>query len=419
VKEFKRTIIFGSLFLAIVIIIFALNGCSSHISSTPPTTINNPPPVGSSPSPLGKTDRSSPTPTKPYYVLPTGGTVYYVSPAGNDGNDGSEVHPFATIQKAAEEATPGTVVHVLAGIYTQPVIVANSGTADARITFFSEVKWGAKIKTTGTQDPWITNADYIDVIGFDISSTGSRNGIENRGSFIRTIGNHVHDIPGGNCDSIGGSGIDDDNYQAHDDDIIGNLVDHIGATYPQMCEYVHAIYHSTARGHVLNNIVYDNAGCGINLWHAATATVVDNNLSFGNQEHGISVGTNTEDTNGVLGDDFIVANNISIDNARLGIRERIGVGTHNQYLNNIVYGNERAPFGDESYDWPPMTGSRAIDTITQDVQFMDFELDGSGDYHLQATSPAIGAGTSVGAPSTDFSGKPRSQGIDIGPYQYT
>jgi hypothetical protein len=345
--------------------------------------------------------------------------VYYVSSTGNDANNGSEVHPFATIQKAAEEVTPGTVVHVLPGTYTQLVVVTNSGTADARITFFSDVQWGAKIKTTGTQDPWVTNADYIDIVGFDITSTGSRNGIENRGSFIRTIGNHVHDIPGGgNCDSIGGSGIDDDNYQAHDDDVISNIVDHIGATYPQMCEYVHAIYHATARGNILNNIVYDNAGCGINLWHAATATVVDNNLSFSNQEHGISIGTNTDNTNGVLGDDFIVANNISIDNARLGIRERIGVGTHNQYLNNIVYGNERAPFGDESYDWPPVTGSRAIDTITQDVEFVDFELDGSGDYHLQATSPAIGAGTSIGAPSTDFDGKPRLKGIDIGPYQY-
>jgi hypothetical protein len=422
-RKLKRVVFFNSFFLAVVVVILALFvrvSYGSHIRIIIPRLIKP------SPSPLGKIQSPSLTPTQPpssiptqsSYVPPSGTNVYYVSPTGSDANDGSKAYPFATIQKSAEEATPGTVVHVLAGTYTQPVVVTTSGTADARVTFLSDVRWGAKIKTTGTQVPWITKADYIDIIGFDVTSTGSPAGIGNLGSFIRTIGNHVHDIPGGNCDSMGGAGIDDGNYQAHDDDIIGNVVDHIGATYPQMCEYVHAIYHSTARGHILNNIVYDNAGCGINLWHAATATVVDNNLTFGNQEHGISIGTNTNDTYGVLGDYFIVANNISIDNARLGIRERIGVGTHNQYLNNIVYGNGKAPFGDEYYNWPPVTGNRAIGTITQGVQFVNFVLDGSGDYHLQATSPAVGAGTSVGAPSTDFDGKPRSKGIDIGPYQY-
>jgi hypothetical protein len=351
--------------------------------------------------------------------LPAGGKASYVSASGSDTNDGTQTHPFATIQHAADVATPGTTVHVLPGTYTQPVKVENDGTASARITFLSETTWGAKIRTTGTTDPWRTLADYIDIIGFDISSTGSRDGIANFGSYIRTIGNHVHDIPGG-CDSIGGSGIDDEKYTAHDDDIVGNVVNNIGETYPKLCQYVHGIYHSTARGHILNNLSYDNAGCGINLWHAATATIVTNNLTFGNKEHGISIGTNTGNTDGVLGDHFIVANNISIDNALLGIRERIGVGPHNQYLNNIVYGNGDAPFGDEHYNWPSVAGSKDVNTITQDVQFVRYAVDGSGDYHLQATSPAIGAGTTLGAPSTDMDGKPRPQGkgIDIGPYQH-
>src|SRR6266700_1631474 len=166
-----------------------------------------------------------------------GGKAYYVSPSGNDQNDGSRDHPFATIQKAADVVTPGSVVHVLPGTYTDAVLVETDGTANARITFVSDTRWAAKIHTTDSDDPWKTNADYIDIIGFDISSDGSRDGMVNSGSYTRTIGNRIHDIPG-TCDNIGGSGVTDGNYKAHDNDIIGNLVFHIGDTYPKLCQYV-------------------------------------------------------------------------------------------------------------------------------------------------------------------------------------
>lgn len=368
--------------------------------------------------------QAGPLPSPPKVVVTQetqpGGKVYYVSPTGNDQDDGSQAHPFATIQKAANVATPGTTVHVLAGTYTQPVTITRSGSAHKRITFISDTTWGAKIHTTdGTRDPWTTHANYIDIIGFDITSTDSRDGINNLGSFIHTISNHVHDIPS-KCDAIGGAGINDGNYAAHDNDIVGNMVNNIGDTYPQLCQYVHGIYHSNVRGHIMNNITYDNAGCGINLWHAANATIVTNNLSFGNEEHGISIGTNIANTSGVVGDNFIVANNISIGNALLGIRERTGVGTHNQYLKNIVYGNGNKSFGDEQYNWPSSVDSRDVGTITQNVLFVHYEVNGGGDYHLQANSPAIDAGTSIGAPSIDFDGNPRPQGkgFDIGPYEY-
>ena len=90
---------------------------------------------------------------------------------GNDTNDGSQAHPFATLQQAASVVTPGTTVHVLPGTYTDPVTLTRDGTAQARIIFRSETRWGAKIKTTGSQAPWTTRADYIDIVGFDISST--------------------------------------------------------------------------------------------------------------------------------------------------------------------------------------------------------------------------------------------------------
>ena len=71
--------------------------------------------------------------------------VYYVSPSGNDANDGSMAHPFASIQKAANVAKAGATIHVLPGTYTKPVYSTAKGTAQARITFISDIEfWGSK-----------------------------------------------------------------------------------------------------------------------------------------------------------------------------------------------------------------------------------------------------------------------------------
>ncbi|GHO96009.1 hypothetical protein KSF_060570 [Reticulibacter mediterranei] len=351
-----------------------------------------------------------------YLTAASGATQYYVSPSGSDSNSGSQASPFATIQKAAQVVKPGSLVHVLPGVYTQIITINTSGTANARITFLSDTKWAAQIKTTGSKVPWTTDADYIDIIGFDITSDGARDGLVNYGSYTRTLANHIHDIPG-ICDTTGGSGMTDNGYTSHDNDIIGNVVNNIGSSYPELCQYVHAIYHSNARGHILNNIAFDNAGVGINLWHAATDTVVANNLVFNNKQHGISIGTNTDNTNGNDGDNFVVANNIIIYNALYGVRERIGVGSHDQFTNNIVYGNGKAAFGDENGNWPSASGSKDTNTITTDVRFKMYKADGTGDYHLQVGSPAINGGTTLGAPSYDYDGTPRQGGIDIGPFQ--
>jgi hypothetical protein len=53
--------------------------------------------------------------------------------------------------------------------------------------------------------------------------------------------------------------------------------------------------------------------------------------------------------------------------------------------------------------------------IDADPQFVD---PANGDFHLGAGSPAIGAGTNVGAPAFDIEGRPRSPNTDLGAYQF-
>ena len=73
-------------------------------------------------------------------------TDYYVSPSGNNANSGTTSGTaFKTISKAASVIAAGGTVHVAAGTYAENIYTTTNGTANARIRFVSDTKWGAKI----------------------------------------------------------------------------------------------------------------------------------------------------------------------------------------------------------------------------------------------------------------------------------
>ena len=60
---------------------------------------------------------------------------YYVSPKGNDTNDGSFLRPFLTIQKAASIMFAGDICYIRGGIYHETVSLKNSGKKGLPIQF--------------------------------------------------------------------------------------------------------------------------------------------------------------------------------------------------------------------------------------------------------------------------------------------
>jgi hypothetical protein len=342
------------------------------------------------------------------HLTVTQGGTYYVSPSGNDTNDGSIAHPFASIQKAATLAQAGTTIHVLPGIYTTPIFSQAKGTALARITFISDVKWGAKVITSGVRTSWTNWGDFVDIQGFDITGDGDI-GINNYGSYVRILGNHVHNYAIASCGINGAAGIDDSvNNGNHDNAVIGNVVDHIGPPLTTYCNLDQGIYFSTFGGTIDNNIVYSVAAYGIQTWHAASSITIANNLIFECGQGGIIVAANL-----TTADNFLVINNIAVHNHHLGIYEYGLTGLHNSFLNNLVYANPT--------NLLLQHGNTAPGTITADPHFVNYQPDGSGDYHLSAGSPAIDTGFATGAPTSDINGASRTiigNTLDIGPYAY-
>jgi hypothetical protein len=58
----------------------------------------------------------------------------YVSPTGNDGNDGSQAAPLRTIQAALDEAEAGTVINLAPGEYREQLTTQRDGDPGAPIT---------------------------------------------------------------------------------------------------------------------------------------------------------------------------------------------------------------------------------------------------------------------------------------------
>jgi hypothetical protein len=91
--------------------------------------------------------------------------TFYVSPAGNDANPGTETAPWKTIGKAASMLAAGDTAVIMDGTYTEPEIVfRNSGTATRPITLRAQHKHQAILSSTSGCNPNISvYASYVTI----------------------------------------------------------------------------------------------------------------------------------------------------------------------------------------------------------------------------------------------------------------
>lgn len=89
----------------------------------------------------------------PDRVVDERAATWFVSPTGNDANDGrSRATAFATMQKAADAVQPGQMVLVGAGTYPVGFHIAKVGRADAWISFVAEA--GVEIRGSDVRTDW-------------------------------------------------------------------------------------------------------------------------------------------------------------------------------------------------------------------------------------------------------------------------
>lgn len=349
------------------------------------------------------------------------GSTYYVSPTGSDGNSGSQDYPWATITHASSIASPGDTVIVEDGTYNLPAggsiggslagdwAISSNGTSGHPITYIAQHKWQAKLVGRGTGDGSAVigmNGGYNILENFDITGSDAAGVIlattGTTASFNQAIGNYVHDlvVP---CDSDGGaalnSGAGGDYVGISHNDFIGNLVVNVSNAGGSGCSVntTVGIYEAVPYGTVANNIVI-NAGYAIQSWHAAAHLTIFGNTEL-NSRTGVLVGAG--DAPGGTNDYTLVQNNIAVNNSFAGIIEEGNTGTHNQYVDNLVYGNQT--------NISLQNGVTATGTVIANPLFVNNTGTAAGDYHVQSSSPAQGVGLALAGILTDYYGLARPQ----------
>ena len=348
-------------------------------------------------------------------VVAAAGQHLYVSPNGLDSNPGTAAAPVKTIARADALASAGYTIHVAPGTYrvaapsagSNGITTVKSGTASARIKFVSDVKWGAKIIVSGTGITWKSKGSYVDIEGFEISGTG-RHGILSAGANLSITHNYIHDLTiSGGCTGGGGAAID--TYGPVGNVLInGNVVRNIGYAMIGSCNTVQGIYIANANNVVTNNIVSGVAAVAIQQWHGATSSTIVNN-TVSHSKMGILLGQGNSGVTRIGSANNYVANNIVHDHTTYGIVEGGKMGGNNRYVNNLVNAS--------GTNW--RVAGAVSGSLTGNPMFVNYLINGLGNFRVQSTSPTIGRGTAVSAPASDIDGVSRAGSpIDLGAYGY-
>jgi hypothetical protein len=288
---------------------------------------------------------------------------------------------------------------------------------------------------TGNSTVVMLGGSYITFDGFEVtntSSAGNNLGLYVTSSNVNITHNTIHHIET-DCGDNGGGGIQiagsgSSNSDLHNIVIDGNLIYDInyrGGSPSCTSSTVQSdgILVETAgtANQVTNNIVYHTSGgWGILVGNSNATSNNVNSVVANNTVFSTTGGIIVMSGNGTTISNNIVANT-GQQSGRCGISAPQGVSV--TYLNNDLWNNSG---GNYCLEWG--TSDQSVHSADKSVDpalgttFVNWQADGSGDYHLKAGSPLIDAGSSSAglAPTIDFDGtaRPQGSGDDIGAYEY-
>jgi hypothetical protein len=395
-------------------------------------------------------------------------TGYYVDKnhlQANNSNPGTAALPWLTIQRGIDVAQPGDTVYVKTGTYNETLLMKTAGRADAMIVFKALPRRTARVYRI-----MLTTA-YTRVEGFEItfSTPGTAIGINLTADNTEAVDNYIYDMSTGINMSFYRNNVylaDNRIYHCQYGIIVAcnncvianNEIERMYKYTPNGSgdsdysrffgtnilfkgNYLHGtIYSEIGDAHLdcwqtfddgndsAVNVTFDGnrcSECGEGLMGEASNYGKSHHLLFKNNifAHSLAWGLCVYNIANVE-----VYNNVFYDIAIFPTGFNEGWSINNVVKNNIYYQCNTSYYADVAkgarvtgdyniiYQCKNPDPQGAHDIIGVDPKFVD---PANLDFHLQAGSPAINAGTSVDN-FVDFDGKvrPYDGAYDIGVYEY-
>ena len=413
----------------------------------------------------------------PSHVVSAAGNIFYVAATGNDitGN-GSLTTPWATPQKAANMMVAGDTCYIETGTYGY-FAVMTSGSPGNYETFENYNGEVVNINGgTGYDNIWTHAQNYIQFIGLRCVGTttvgidvdGNNITVQNcyfsnctsSGIDVGTVSNTI--INGCECSGTNTQGTNEclslygannfvvENCKVHDPIGTGRIgIDakdgcsngsiHNNQVYDcgSVGIYCDGYGHPSSNINVYDNMVYNCASAGLavnseNSPAAQTNINFYNNLVYNNGEGFVvwaspdfaktfTIINNTFYNNGNMVEIGLYGS--ALDNSGCVIRNNIIVNSNAStvLLYYPAWSNDNGAYVSIDHNLFYDTNGYNANTFgSYFIQGNPLLSNPTTDFSLQIGSPAIGAGSATGAPSTDYVGttRPQTQGYDIGAYEY-
>jgi parallel beta-helix repeat protein len=378
------------------------------------------------------------------------GATYYVSTTGSDSNAGTLTAPFLTINHAVGLLNPGDTLEIRAGTYAEVLKdVIPSGTSTAEVTVMAYPGETVTIQPSSSTDNLLTisSHSYITLKNLIFDGTNLTGGVaivkitykssSVYASHITLSGCEIRNIPYSSSGNSQGILITKGSTTAAVDynQVLNCTIHDNGGSTSTLN---HGIYVETNHNTFANNTIYNNSAYGIQIYSgsatAGTTSYCSYNQIYGNTIYG------EKTRSGIVisfGDSNQVYNNIIYGNADGGINLNNG-SNNTQVYNNTIYNNSGGSGAAGINVDSGVTNAIIRNNIsylngagdysdsgtgtTQDHNLFGtnplFVNAAAGDFHLQAGSPAIDAGTTLTLVTTDIAGVTRDGPYEIGAYEY-